>query len=122
VTCGLICGFASRGSEWLLDRKAPLLTVATPASGTVSARTSADDSQPRWSGVSARRLRSWRSATSWLAAAVDRQHDQKGRRQADDLSMATCRAFLARQFAGRFHRSLCCPLWRHDQRGDFALR
>jgi hypothetical protein len=30
VTCGLICGFAGRGSERLLDRRAPVLTVANP--------------------------------------------------------------------------------------------
>lgn len=27
---GLSCGFASRGSEWLLDHRAPVLTVADP--------------------------------------------------------------------------------------------
>lgn len=30
MTCGLSCDFASRGSERLLNRGAPVLTVADP--------------------------------------------------------------------------------------------
>lgn len=77
MICGLSCGFVGRGSGRLLGCRTPVLTVADHriwhGCGTnLSRRQSAT-----MVGVSARRLRSWRSATSWLAAAVNRQHDQK---------------------------------------------